>query len=461
MSGVAAARRLYDAGVTDFVILEARDKIGGRFMSEDFAGEKVEIGASVIRGVDLDNTGKFKTNPLWDLALNCGIHTAVISASYDFYDASGPIVASSLDPEFTNLTNRFYEALAKAENLIEQLNTEDYKDLSIRAALNMSGWFPVTQLEKIVDWYNLESSYLVPPEQVSAFGVFHDHTFADFGPYKLLINDTRGAVYLVQCIGEPFLKSQSVHLNTLINSVEYGTECVCANVMENGNQARYCGKFAIVTFSTGVFQSGSVLYSPPLPQWKLDAYNSFSYAQKFIMYIQFDKVLWNLSTTVFAFPRSNYSVGVTFVPSHGNVLAMSIFGPNEAVIASEDPEDIKRFAYEWLRKVYGANFTTNITNIYIPPNIFNFQKLGVLVALPGTTQGTFYNVTIPLGNLYFAGDICSEHFYRFAHGAYLSGNATANALLDRMYMSGGGARSYSNEQAYVITFLAALFCASL
>ena len=457
MSGVAAARRLYDAGVTDFVILEARDKIGGRIMSEDFAGEKVELGASFIRGIDLDYTGRFKANPWWDLALECGIHyTAVISDSFGFYDASGTVVASSLDPAFINLTNRFNEALTKAKNLIEQLNPEVYKDISIRAALNMSGWFPVTQLETFVDWYNLEHSYFVPPEQVSAFGIFHDHTFADFGPSKVLINDTRGAVYLVQCLGEPFLKSQSVHLNTLVNSVEYGTECVCANVMENGNQARYCGKFAIVTFSTGVFQSGSVLYSPPLPQWKLDAYNSFSYAQRFIMYIQFDKVFWDLS---FAFPRSNYSVGVTFVPSNGNVMAMSIFGPNKTVIASEDPEDIKRFAYEWLRKVYGANFTANITNIYIPPNTFKFQELGVPVALPGTTQGIFYNATIPLGNLYFAGDICSEHFHRFAHGAYLSGNATANALLDRM--SGGGARSYSNERAHVITFLAVLFCASL
>ena len=137
---------------------------------------------------------------------------------------------------------------------------------------------------------------------------------------------------------------------------------------------------------------------------------------------------------------------------------MSIFGPNKTVIASEYPEDIKRFAYEWLRKVYGANFTANITSIDIP-NTFKFQELGVLVALPGTTQGTFYNVTIPLGNLYFAGDICSEYYYRFAHGAYLSGNATANALLDRM--SGGGAMSNSNERAYVISFLAVLFCASL
>lgn len=459
MSGVAAARRLYDAGVTDFVILEARDKSGGRFIAEDFFGEKDKIRAAVIRGVDLDNTGKFKTNPLWTLALDCGIHTTVISTSYDFYDASGTIVASSLDPAFINLTNRFYEALTKAKILLEKLSPEDYKDISIRAALNMSGWFPVTQLEKFVDWYNLEYSSLLPPEQVSAFGIFHDHTFADFGPYKLLINDTRGAAYLIQCIGEPFLKSQSVHLNTLVNSVEHGTECVCADVMENGNQASYCGKFAIVTFSAGVFQSGSVLYNPPLPQWKLDAYNSFSYAEKFITYIHFDQVFWDPSTTS-VFPRSNYSAEVTFAPGPGysNFMAMSIFGPNETVIASEYPEDIKRFAYEWLRKVYGANFTANITNIDIP-NTFKFQELGVLVALPGTTQGTFYNVTIPLGNLYFAGDICSEYYYRFAHGAYLSGNATANALLDRM--SGGGAMSNSNERAYVISFLAVLFCASL
>ncbi|GJN08801.1 hypothetical protein PR202_ga26757 [Eleusine coracana subsp. coracana] len=46
MSGISAGKRLSDAGITDLLILEATDHIGGRMHKQNFAGINVEVGAN-------------------------------------------------------------------------------------------------------------------------------------------------------------------------------------------------------------------------------------------------------------------------------------------------------------------------------------------------------------------------------------------------------------------------------
>ena len=61
-SGISAAKRLSDAGITDLLILEATDHIGGRMHKKNFAGINVEVGANWVEGV---NGGKM--NPIWPI----------------------------------------------------------------------------------------------------------------------------------------------------------------------------------------------------------------------------------------------------------------------------------------------------------------------------------------------------------------------------------------------------------
>ena len=43
MSGVSAAKSLHENGVDNFMIIEARDRMGGRMRSEQFGGVRVEL----------------------------------------------------------------------------------------------------------------------------------------------------------------------------------------------------------------------------------------------------------------------------------------------------------------------------------------------------------------------------------------------------------------------------------
>ena len=58
MSGVTAARMLADAGA-DVIVLEARDRIGGRMHTDRTAGFPVDLGASWVHGIE--------GSALWDL----------------------------------------------------------------------------------------------------------------------------------------------------------------------------------------------------------------------------------------------------------------------------------------------------------------------------------------------------------------------------------------------------------
>ena len=55
VSGITAAKTLYDRGVTDFLVLEGQSYIGGRIRQVSFAGIKVEMGANWIHHSDQDD----------------------------------------------------------------------------------------------------------------------------------------------------------------------------------------------------------------------------------------------------------------------------------------------------------------------------------------------------------------------------------------------------------------------
>lgn len=64
-AGLSAANSLSMNGIQDFLILEARNRIGGRILSIDCNSSKVELGANWIHGV--------LGNPIFELAISHGL----------------------------------------------------------------------------------------------------------------------------------------------------------------------------------------------------------------------------------------------------------------------------------------------------------------------------------------------------------------------------------------------------
>ena len=63
-AGITAAKTLHDKGISDFLVLEGQDYIGGRMKQSPFADMKVELGANWIQFADEED------NPLIPLRNN-------------------------------------------------------------------------------------------------------------------------------------------------------------------------------------------------------------------------------------------------------------------------------------------------------------------------------------------------------------------------------------------------------
>ncbi|MGL4729503.1 MAG: flavin monoamine oxidase family protein [Bosea sp. (in: a-proteobacteria)] len=108
-AGIAAARRLKAAGLQP-LILEARDRIGGRAVTVDFGGKPVDLGAHWLHAA--------RSNPLVKLARNEGL--GVSRAVYRFRALKdgkglGMIAGYGLDHAWERAEARIFEAADLAE----------------------------------------------------------------------------------------------------------------------------------------------------------------------------------------------------------------------------------------------------------------------------------------------------------------------------------------------------------
>jgi polyamine oxidase len=72
VAGVIAARTLHENGIDNYVIVEARDELGGRLKSTDFAGTTVELGANWVQGTQ---TKGGPANPILTLVQKHNVST--------------------------------------------------------------------------------------------------------------------------------------------------------------------------------------------------------------------------------------------------------------------------------------------------------------------------------------------------------------------------------------------------
>jgi len=77
MTGTIAARTLHEQGINDFIILDAKTKLGGRMSSRTFGvtGRQVvvEAGPNWVQGTQQDDG---PANPIWELVLKHNLTTA-------------------------------------------------------------------------------------------------------------------------------------------------------------------------------------------------------------------------------------------------------------------------------------------------------------------------------------------------------------------------------------------------
>ncbi|KAK4061428.1 hypothetical protein Trihar35433_9755 [Trichoderma harzianum] len=430
MAGITAAQALHNASVSDFVIIEYNDRIGGRAWHGGFGKKSdgspyvIEYGCNWIQG--LGNPGG-PENPVYTLAKK--YHLANTYSDYDSiltYDETG-------FTDFSGLIDEYGTAYDKAAAKAGRLLVQNLQDQTMRAGLSTAGWNPKhgDMKKQAAEWWNWDWEAAFPPEESSfIFGVAGSNlTFNQFSDANNFVIDPRGYSAIIDGEASTFLTKNDTRLllNTRITNITYSDHGV---TVYNHDGSCVSADYAISTFSLGVLQSNAIGFSPQLPGWKQDAIQNFAMGTYTKVFLQFNETFWPEDTQYFLYAspttRGYYPVWQSlstegFMPG-SNIIFATVIGDESYRIEQQTDEETKAEAMEVLRQMF--------PNVTIPePIAFTYPRwasepwsFGSYSNWPaGTSLLAHQNLRANTGRLWFAGEATSAEYFGFLHGAWFEG----------------------------------------
>ncbi|OZJ02862.1 hypothetical protein BZG36_04083 [Bifiguratus adelaidae] len=425
VSAVAAAEALVkDYGVEDFVIIEARDELGGRAQDYHFANTTIERGCNWIQGL-----GK---NPIYQLAKKWGLKNIPQDySSLVTYDTNGKV-------NDTTMMNTYENYFAEAGKYAAQRQKQNRADLTVRAGYHILGWQPTNPVEEIYEYYNIDFETAEPPEICSLYNAM-SNTAGGFSPGNNLVLDPRGFKYIFQQEAYSFLKGGAkdprLHFNTTVKTVQWTQD----NVTITTNKGTFEADYAISTFSVGVLQHTDVKWKPALPEWKLEGIYAFDMATYAKIFLNFPTIFWDSEQyTLWADPdvRGRYGVWQNlnapgFLPQNTstNIFFVTVTDTEALRVGAMTDDEVKNEIMVLLRSIYG-NHIPDPTDFYFPRWHKDPLYRGTYSNWPvGELNQHHDNMRAPLLNrLFFTGEAMSKAYFGFLQGAWIEGNATGHSV---------------------------------
>ena len=408
--------------------------------STELAGTTIDIGPQWLFTSEDPTDTSNPSNILYQFAQECGLELrsgGLGTRGSIIYDRDGTDITTSLLPVF----GRYAVAEAAALQLGARLDEEDPEgttDFSVEVGLRLSGWNPRSPEEQLVEYINFD----FPVTQTTSFVSFRRRFGRDRRTFPIIhvVTDQRGYAYLAECIGQEFLNTSRLRLNTRVSAIQYSDECVCATAQENGVTRQYCAPYAIHTFALGTLQFEAVQFEPPLPESKVFAFNlqQPSVFQK--AWIVFNESFWdtNVDFIIILDPILGreyfpvfWPIGASY-PGNPPILEVLLSGETSLSVGLQDPKITQGQIVEILGRIYGDSVTEPV-DIFQHDYATNPYFYGNLeTSTVGVTRQTFAEYAAPVGRLYFSG--AGTHVTNTSNlqGAYYSGIDTANAILEDM-----------------------------
>eukprot|EP00253_Pinus_taeda_P006421 PITA_06421 len=404
MSGIMAAKTLWDNGMKDFVILEATDRIGGRMHKESFAGHTVEMGANWVEGV-----GGKNMNPIWSLAQKYKLRTSYSdysNISNNIYHQDGGLLPQSVVARPYALATASSEYSSKLSKSFQQNGEED---ISILTSQRIFGYVPMTPLEMAIDYYFYDFEVAEPPRVTSLKNVEPIATFEYYGDDEYFVADRRGYEHIIHKLAEEFLQchngsisDEHLKFNQVVREIIYTDKGVKV-LTEDGSV--YTAKNAIVSVSVGVLQSKLIEFKPDLPLWKLLAIYRWDMVDYCKIFMKFPFKFWPTGpgTEFFLYAhekRGYYSFWQHLENAYpgGNILMVTVTDDEARRIEQQPDEDVKAEIMIVLRKMFG-NDVPEMEAILVPKWGKNRFFRGTYSNWPiGVSTRDFNNVKVKVLN---------------------------------------------------------------
>ncbi|MBK8784235.1 MAG: FAD-dependent oxidoreductase [Anaerolineales bacterium] len=411
MSGLAAARTLMDKGVS-VIVLEARDRIGGRTWTDSSLGLPLDLGASWIHGI--------KNNPMTELAKRFGADTA--PTDYEngiLFDSDGSEISDAEYAEVEDLFESIYEEVAAMQEGTDNDMPLQQAFDEVLAGRDLSE----DEIRKLQFYVHQETAleYGADPADLSLWEWDQDEVFG--GKDVVFPNG-------YSQITNGLAQGLDIRLNEKVTRISYGAD----GVEVETSSGVFGGEKAIVTLPLGVLKQASVKFEPSLPASKQAAIDRLAMGVLNKVYLKFPEIFWNEEIENFGYlgeTLGEWSDWMSFVPYVGAPVLMAFHGGEKGFAIEELSDDeIISGAMKTLRVIYGDAIPEPegylITRWGKDPYSF-----GAYSHIPPFASGDDFDALFePVDDvLYFAGEATSRKYPATQHGAYLTGVAAAEEIL--------------------------------
>lgn len=419
LAGLAAAKKLVEESNHSVIVLEARDRIGGRlWTSERWEGFPVDLGASWIHGVN--------GNPLTALAKKIG--ATLCFTSYhrsEMYDgATGQPLSSQQESRMQELKKEMMKIIRKAQN--------SDTDATIRTTVQplLERFAEDSEERRFIEFLfqsEFETEYAGSVDELSAYWYDNDKEYR--GGDALLEKGYRGIV-------DHLSEGLQIELEQVVTELYWQEEPEEGSpaVRVVTSQSEFIADAVIVTLPLGVLQQQKVLFSPRLPHPKETAIAHLGMGLLNKCYLRFAEPFWSEKVDWIECVSDGTGMWTEWVSLLRSTKAPVLLGFNAGHYAKRieqwtDQQTVES-AMTTLRTVFGESIPdpidyliTRWANDPYSCGSYSYNAVGSHPAMRKALA------TPICTTLFFAGEATEHNYPGTAHGAYGSGLRAAADLI--------------------------------
>jgi len=403
MSGITAADKLDSEGF-DVLVLEARDRIGGRTWTLywDEAGMPVDMGAGWIHGNNPNNpiSQIVQENgiELFETDMNSGV---LLGADGQWIEDDEYYEIESMYTEFmeyrweyAETTNQDSSVKAAEDSFVKLKNLSTTQQHQLRFMINTA-----LEHEESADAYDLSLWTDIGKPLIGTEVIFPE-----------------GYVQILDTLDDDL----NIKLEHIVTKIKYDNQGVTVTT----NKGEFNSKYVISTLPMGVLKSGDVEFSPPLPADKQQAIDRIGMGAMNKLYLLFDDMFWDDETLLNYVSDDGSPMWEIFnLNGLGKPILLGFTaGDHSRQLEQLSDDEIVADLMSILEKMYGDETLQPVDYIRTKWVSDPFTKGAYSYIGVGATEADYAALAKPVMNrVFFAGEATYVDYLATVHGAYLSG----------------------------------------